>query len=198
MPDDTLQWAVQSGWTDRFAVWVVDSGGPQEAQVQSYSPGVANVPSWEDALTPPGELDWTVPLRRRCGLMWNYFDYLFMIKVCGGKRENYPVCSVQYCVQQCAQCNAHTYQSINHLLNRPNSFLDWVLSHLAHFTVLKFIFVYVLFCVSLCIACMCRLVTQWGGPCRIEAWSLGLLLPSVLWHCWLGHSIHKTCPRYDL
>jgi len=25
-------------WTDRFAVWVVDSGGPKEAQVQSYSP----------------------------------------------------------------------------------------------------------------------------------------------------------------
>ena len=29
-----------------------------------------------------------------------------------GKRENYQVCSVQYCVQNCAQCNAHTYEQI--------------------------------------------------------------------------------------
>jgi len=33
----------------------------------------------------------------------------------------------------CAQCNAHT-------MNRPNSSLDWVLSHWAHYTVLRFIF----------------------------------------------------------
>jgi len=32
---------------DRFAVWVVDSHGPKEAQVQSYSPGGANVPTWD-------------------------------------------------------------------------------------------------------------------------------------------------------
>jgi len=37
----------------------------------------------------------------------------------------------------CAQCNAHTYE-------QTNSSLDWVLSHWAHFTVLRFIFVYVL------------------------------------------------------
>ena len=40
--------------TDRFAVWVVDSGGPKEAQVQSYSPGGANEPSWEGTLLLPG------------------------------------------------------------------------------------------------------------------------------------------------
>ena len=28
-------------------------------------------------------------------------------------------------------------------MNRPNRSLDWVLSHWAHFTVLRFIFVYV-------------------------------------------------------
>jgi len=44
-------------------------------------------------------------------------------------------------------------------MNRPNSSLDWVLSHWAHFTVLRFIFVY--------IACMCRIV---GGPGGIEAY----------------------------
>ena len=40
---------------DRFAIWVVDSDGPAEkAQVQSYSPGGANVQSWENTLPPPG------------------------------------------------------------------------------------------------------------------------------------------------
>jgi len=31
MPYDTLPWAVQHGWTDRDAVWVMDSGGPKKA-----------------------------------------------------------------------------------------------------------------------------------------------------------------------
>jgi len=57
-----------------------------------------------------------------------------------GKRENYQVCSAQYCVQQLYTVNC------THM-NRPNSSLDWVLSHWAHFTLLRFIFVYVLFCV---------------------------------------------------
>jgi len=33
----------ENGWTDRFAIWVVDSGGPKEARVQSYSLCGANV-----------------------------------------------------------------------------------------------------------------------------------------------------------
>jgi len=49
--------------TDRFAAWVADSGEPKEAQVQSYSPGGANVPTWECILAPPAEYYWTV----RCG-----------------------------------------------------------------------------------------------------------------------------------
>jgi len=53
------------------------------------------------------------------------------------KRENYQVCSVQYYVQRlCAVQRTH--------VNGRNSFLDWVLSHWAHFTVLRFIFLYVL------------------------------------------------------
>jgi len=63
----------KNGWTYRFSVWVVDSGGPKEAQVQSYSPGGANV----GTLAPPGEYDWTVCMRRRCGLLPNYFDHLY-------------------------------------------------------------------------------------------------------------------------
>ena len=103
-----------------------------------------------------------------------------------GQRENCQVCSVQYCVQQLYTVNC------THM-NRTNSSLDWVLSHWAHFTMLRFIFVYVLLCVWLC-----SIVTWWGGPGGIEAWSLGPLLPSVLWHCWLGHLTRKIHPRYDL
>jgi len=54
--------------TDRFAVWVMHSGGLKDAHVQSYSPGGANVPSWEDTLPPPLKYDWTVHLQRRCTL----------------------------------------------------------------------------------------------------------------------------------
>jgi len=43
------------GWTDRFCVSVVDSSGPKDAQVQSYSTDGANVPSWEDTLPSPAE-----------------------------------------------------------------------------------------------------------------------------------------------
>jgi len=50
-----------------------------------------------------------------------------------GKRENYQMCSVQYCVQQLC-----TVQR-THMRSRPNSSLGWVLFHWARFT-----FVYVL------------------------------------------------------
>jgi len=30
-------------------------------------------------LAPPGEYYWTVRLRRRCGLMSNYFDHLLLL-----------------------------------------------------------------------------------------------------------------------
>ena len=57
----------------------MDLGGPKEAQIQSYSPGCVNVPSWEGTLTQPGEYDWTIRLQRRCGLMSNYFDHLLRL-----------------------------------------------------------------------------------------------------------------------
>jgi len=72
-----LPWAVQKRWTELFAVRVGDSGGPKEAQIQVYSPGGANVLSWEGTLAPHGKYDWTIRLRRRCGLISNYFDHLF-------------------------------------------------------------------------------------------------------------------------
>jgi len=45
----------KNGLADRFAVWVVGSSGSKDAQIQSYSPGGANVPSWEDTLPTPLE-----------------------------------------------------------------------------------------------------------------------------------------------
>ena len=45
----------KNGWTYPFAVLVVDLRGPKDAQVQSYSPGGANVPLWKDTLPSPGE-----------------------------------------------------------------------------------------------------------------------------------------------
>jgi len=47
----------KNGWTDRFAIWVVDSGGQKEAQVQLYSPGGTNVHTRKGILAPPGEYD---------------------------------------------------------------------------------------------------------------------------------------------
>jgi len=57
----------------------------------------------------------------------------------------------------CAIVFAATVHSAMHThMNRPNISLDWVLSHWAHFTVLRFIFVYV--CI-LCITVYCSIVT---------------------------------------
>jgi len=88
-----------------------------------------------------------------------------------------------------SQVTLPVHSAMHTHMNRTNSSLDWVLSHWAHVTLLRFIFVYVLFCVWLC-----SIVTWWGGPGGIEAWSLGPLLPSVLWHCWLSRLTHKTRP----
>ena len=50
----------ENGWTDEFAIWIVDSDGLKEAQVQSYSTGGANVPIWLGTLVAPtAQYDWT-------------------------------------------------------------------------------------------------------------------------------------------
>ena len=38
-----------------FAVWIMDSVEPKEAQIQLHSPGGASVPTQEGTLAPPGE-----------------------------------------------------------------------------------------------------------------------------------------------
>ena len=47
-------------------------------------------------------------------------------------------------------CATIVHSAMHTHMNRPNRSLDWVLSHWAHFTVLRFIFVYV----NVCIFCM--------------------------------------------
>jgi len=88
------------------------------------------------------------------------------------------VCSVQYCVLQlCTVQCTHIWTDLTVLwigfcLTGPISLC------------LDSCFVYV----SLCVACMRRIVTRWGGPGGIEAWFLGLLLlqcfDTVGWVIW--------------
>ena len=90
-----------------------------------------------------------------------------------GKREN-QVCCVQYCVQQlCTVQCTHIWTELTVLwigfcLTGPISLC------LDSFYTCRPMYV---FSVCLYIACMCSIVTWWGGPGGIEAWSLGLLKP---------------------
>jgi len=49
-------------------------------------------------------------------------------------------------------------------------------------------------CYRFCFSCI------WWCNCDVCIVKLicGASLPSVLWHCWLGHLTRKTCPRYNL
>ena len=58
-----------------------------------------------------------------------------------GKTIRSVLCNIV--CNNCAQCDAHTYE-------KTNSSLDWVLSHWAHFTVLDSF----LYCVLLCVVFM--------------------------------------------
>ena len=110
------------------------------------------------------------------------------------KRENYQVCSVQYCVQQLYTVNCtHIWTDLTVLL------IGFCLTGPISLCLDSFLCMYYFVCDCTLHACvLCSIVTWWGGPGGIEAWSLGPLLPSVLCHCWLGHLTHKTRPRYDL
>ena len=59
----------KNGWADRDVVWNVDSDGSKEASIR-----------WGCTLAQPGEYDWTVNVRRRCGLFVK-FDHLHFIVI---------------------------------------------------------------------------------------------------------------------
>ena len=103
-------------------------------------------------------LQWALPIHENCPFPWKIWISHVTRDAFGpslpsnrhhrsngdcleGKGWNYQVCSVQYCVQQFCTVRC------THNMNRPNSSRDWVLSHWAHFTVLRFIFVW---CITVC------------------------------------------------
>ena len=78
-----------------------------------------------------------------------------------GKRENYQVCSVQYCVQQlCTVQCTHIWTDLTVLL--IGFCLTGPISLCVDSFLCMYYFVY--------IACMCSIVTWWGGPGGIEAY----------------------------
>ena len=85
----------KNGWTDRYAVWVVDSDWPKEACV-----------TWGAHLAPPGEYDWTVRVWRQCSLMSNYFAHLLLLS---GHTENSSV----ICTLRCLE-DKHDHVIISH------------------------------------------------------------------------------------
>jgi len=112
---------------------------------------------------------------------WSNGDWL------EGKRENYQVCSAVLCATIVHIELQHIWTELTVLwigfcITGPISLC------LDSFLCMYYVWLY--------IACMCSILTWWGGPGGIEAWSLGPLLLSVLWHCWLGHLTRKTRPQY--
>ena len=76
-----------------------------------------------------------------------------------GKRENYQVYSVQYCVQQlCTVQCTHIWTDLTVL------WIGFCLTGSISLCLDSFVY-----CVSLYIVCMRRFVTRWGGPGGIEA-----------------------------
>ena len=64
----------------------MDSGGPNEAQVQSHSPGSANVPSWKVTVVPLDEYDknrFAVVMQHYVKLLWPLVAFMiFTIHYC--------------------------------------------------------------------------------------------------------------------
>jgi len=56
----------KNGWTNWFAIWVVDSGGPKEAHVQSYLPGGTIGATWQIRLNRPS----AAAMRPYVKLLW--------------------------------------------------------------------------------------------------------------------------------
>ena len=99
-----------------------------KAQVQSYLPGGANVPSWEGTLAPPAEYNWTVNLRRQYGLMSNYFDHLFRLEKCAEKQ----LCDFQLCSIPATLCCLRLFFWVSVPMYFPFSAVNLPLHHKVH------------------------------------------------------------------
>jgi len=98
-----------------------------------------------------------------------------------------------FCVVLCTEA----VQSKAHL---DEQFSGLVLSHWAHFTVNRLIYL----CLSVCFVCYCFILHSCRSIVSTLGWTwwdwsliLWTYLSSMLWHCWLGHLTRKTRPRYD-
>jgi len=80
--------------------WKLQYNKIKDAQVQSYSPGGANVPSWEDTLPPPGEYDWTTRLGGYAP--YRYVKLLWPLVIFGhahlDSRTDSRVLRAEYCI----------------------------------------------------------------------------------------------------
>ena len=103
---------------------------------------------------------------------------------CLENKGRLPDCSCSIGSYHCIQCYAHI------LWAAPTGQTDLPSSHWVHFTVLRCICVFVFSCISLHACCI--ILTRWCGPGGIKLYLMTDHLPSVLWHCWLGHMTCKN------
>ena len=81
MPYDTLPWAIHK-WLHRSISRLSCGLGWAKGSTSSI---VFAIAFHEGTLAPPDEYDCTDRVRRRCGLMSNYFDHLLLLRYGGGK-----------------------------------------------------------------------------------------------------------------
>jgi len=94
--DNTLPWAAQTQLNRSICHLCCGLlGGQKEGQVQLYSPGGANVPTWEGTLSPPGEYDWVN--HPSSVAMWSYVRLLWPFVVIVILRKK-----VRFVIPQCA------------------------------------------------------------------------------------------------
>ena len=79
---DTLRWAVQKGWTDGDAAWVVDSNGPKESCVRRSPEVLRDVAMatifWLSVYGEHIGATWRIRLNRSCmAAMWPYVKLLW-------------------------------------------------------------------------------------------------------------------------
>jgi len=91
----------------------------------------------------------------------NYYYYYSATSTSNQHLKGKGKLSGLFCAILCATV---VHSAMHTHINRPNSSLDWVLSQWAHFTVLRFIFVYVCKCMYFlydCILHECVVIVTW-------------------------------------
>jgi len=133
-----------NGWMDQAATWYGGRPRPRRHCVRWGPPrkGVQQPPLFGPCiLRPNGRPSQQLLSSCLCEPPFPHIDIIGAVVIVWrvrGKTIRSVPCNIV--CSNCAQCDAHTYE-------QTNSSLDWVLSHWAHFTVLRFIFV---LCITVC------------------------------------------------